>query len=184
MKLAVGEQGSSHQRSLQWANMLGWYQEVPSSSSVEATNRLPCQLGWLSAEKEEGLFTFVNLDLSFDFVSETNNYPNHKHLLSLEVTPGRCVVTQQRMLCWTRVRSMHAHKEASTAVWGLRWGEVQRKPLWTQLAWDFNGFAITELTLGHPGSISSLQLYVISELKGSHNPPSFQLASAGRFVLV
>lgn len=51
---------------------------------MEATDRLPCQLGWLSAEKEEGLFTFVNLDLSFDFVSETDNYPNHKRLLSLE----------------------------------------------------------------------------------------------------
>lgn len=65
-----------------------------------------------------------------------------------------------------------------------RGDEVQRKPLWTQLAWDLNDFAITELTLGLSGSISSLQLHVISELKGSHNPPGFQLASAGRFVLV
>lgn len=61
---------------------------------------------------------------------------------------------------------------------------MQRKHLWTQFAWDFNGFAITELKLGHSGSISFLQLYVICELKGSHNPPNFQLASAGRFVLV
>jgi hypothetical protein len=56
--------------------MLEWAQGVPDNSSVELTNYLPCQPGRLSAQNEEGLFTFVSLDLSFDFVSEMDNYPN------------------------------------------------------------------------------------------------------------